>query len=313
MISGLFQPPALLGVDLGPAQVRLIQLGLRRRRRSTHYCVEACATQPVQDPTPGINYATAVSRALRQAVQHAGTRTRQVAVALSASDVVSKTLTLPAISADEMVHRVRLEAAEQFPFPMEEAALDFVTLGPSATSLHQVEVLLVAARREAVDQCVAIVEAADLNCQLVDSLPLVMQRAYQTFCQPQTADDVAYALLDTNHHHCHLFVFMGDILTYQQSTPATADQMLRIACEQLQTHLHTETPLTGLWLAGPCAGSIAEPLSTHLNIPIAFANPFIRMTLRSDVPVLSPDHEAPCMLTACSLALRRFDLHHGSY
>ncbi len=313
MIRGLFNPPALLGVDLCPEHIRLIQLGLRRRWRTTHYCVEGCAIQPIQHHTPGPDEATAMSRALQQAVQQTGIQTRQVAVALSDSAVISKTMTLPAVAADEMVHRVRLEAAEQIPFPIAEAALDFVILGPSAKAMDQVEVLLVAARRETVEQYIAIVQAADLKCRIVDSLPIVIQRAYHTFFQFQATDHLPYALLDTGHNRCHLVVFLGDTIICQHSTPATSDQIVHTACEQLRTGLHSEHPLAGLWLAGPHAASIAEPLAAHLQIPVAFANPFIRMTRRPDVPVLSPDHEAPGMLAACSLALRRFDTHHGSH
>ncbi len=313
MIRGLFHPPALLGVDFCPEHVRLIQLGLRRRWRSTHYCVEECVIQPVQHYTPEPDSATAISHALRQAVQHTGIRTRQVAVALSDSAVISRTMTLPDVPADEMEHRVRLEAAEQIPFPLAEAALDFATLGPSAQAMGQVEVLLVAARRETVEQHIAIVQAAHLQCRIVDSLPLVMQRAYHTFFQFQATDHLPYALLDTSHNHCHLVVFLGNTLVCQHSTPATSDQIVQTVCEQLHNCLHSERPLAGLWLAGPHAASITEPLAAHLKIPVAFANPFIRMTRRPDVPVLSPDHEAPGMLTACSLALRRFDTQHGSY
>lgn len=309
MIPGLLPPPALLGVDLCPEAVRLIQLGLRRRWRRTYYCVEGCAIQPVQRRIPDLNQAAAISRALQLAIQQVGVKTRQVAVALSGADVISKTITLPAVPADEMVHRVRLEAAEQIPFPVEDAALDFMALGPSATAVNQIEVLLVAARHEAVEQCIAIVQAAHLHCRIVDSLPLVMQRAYHTFCQPQATDDAPYALLDTGHNH--LTVFLGNTLIGQHSTPTATDQMVHAACEQLQVWQHTANPLAGLWLAGPKAAHIAEPLATHLQVPVAFANPFIHMTLRPDVPVLSPDHAAPSMLAACSLALRRFD--HGPY
>ncbi len=313
MLSGLFNPPALLGVDLCPESVRLIQLGRRRHWRNTHYCVEGCAIQPIPQQTPITNRAAAISDALQQAVQQARVKTRQVVVALSASDTISKTLTLPDVPSDEMVHRVRLEAAEQIPFPIEEAALDFATLGRSAQAMDQVEILLVAARRETVEQCIAIVQAANLNCRIVDSLPLVIQRAYQAFCQPQAAPHIPYALLDTSHNRCHLVIFQGHRQLFQYSTPVTAERVLHTACEQLQTYLQNEHSLAGIWLAGPHANHIAGPLTTHLKLPTACANPFIHMTLRPGVPVLSPDDEAPNMLTACSLALRRFDTRHGSY
>ena len=145
----------------------------------------------------------------------------------------------------------------------------------------------------------------------MDSLPLVIQRAYHTFCQPQAADNAPYALLDTDHGH--LMVFLGSTLICQHNTPTTSDQILHIVCEKLQTYLQTENPLAGLWLAGTYAANIAKSLTALLKIPVAFANPFIQMTLRPDVPVLSPDHEAPSMLVACSLALRRFDTCHGSH
>lgn len=62
-------------------------------------------------------------------------------------------------------------------------------------------------------------------------------------------------------------------------------------------------------LAGGCAGipGIAEVVTGRTQVPAMIANPFTGMTLSSKVRPKSLVVDAPCLLVACGLALRRFD------
>ena len=71
--------------------------------------------------------------------------------------------------------------------------------------------------------------------------------------------------------------------------------------------MQTYGTLTQLWLAGPCDENQAQHITNQTGIPVALANPFSNMAVRVGTPILPPAIQAPCMLAACSLALRRFD------
>lgn len=299
--------PPLLGVDLNPYQIRLMQLSEYRRRC---YRVECYATQPVKAASTPLSMPAAMSRALQHALHKLGTYSAQVAIAVPSSAIMSKTVTLPAVSsAIEMESQVLLEAEQHISFPLSEVMLDFAVLGPSPAVIHHVEVLLVVARRTIVEQRLAIIQSAGLQCKIIDVAPQVLQRAYCLLLNPMANQQGAEALLVFEQDSFSLDIFIGHsaVQNLVQAALSNQQHMLDMACQAIQSYMLEYGALTQLWLAGLCEPGMMNVLSNQLGIPVTFANPFIDMVLRSEFSSLSQDINAANMLMACSLALRRFD------
>ena len=114
----------------------------------------------------------AVADALLRALRKAGTSTRQVAMALPSSSVITKRITLPAdLTEDDYEVQVESEASQYIPFAIDEVNLDFQVLGPSATDETSVDVLLAASRKEKVDDRVMVAELAGLKPLIIDVEP----------------------------------------------------------------------------------------------------------------------------------------------
>jgi type IV pilus assembly protein PilM len=113
-----------------------------------------------------------VADALMRALRKAGTKTRNAALALPSSSVITKRITLPAgMRDDDYEMQVESEASQYIPFAIEEVNLDFQILGPSATSPDDVDVLLAASRKEKVDDRVVVAEMAGLKPMIIDVEP----------------------------------------------------------------------------------------------------------------------------------------------
>jgi type IV pilus assembly protein PilM len=69
---------------------------------------------------------------------------------------------------DELEQQVETEANQYIPFPLDEVSLDFCVIGPSASSVGDVEVLIAASRREKVQDVQGLAEAAGLVPVVVD-------------------------------------------------------------------------------------------------------------------------------------------------
>ena len=110
-----------------------------------------------------------VAEAIRRLVKKSGTKTRNVAMALPPSAVITKKIILPGGMTDaELEQQVETEANQYIPFPLEEVSLDFCVIGPSATSVGDVEVLIAASRREKVQDVQGLAEAAGLVPVVLD-------------------------------------------------------------------------------------------------------------------------------------------------
>ena len=159
----------MLGLDISSSSVKLVELG---KNKAGNLVLERCAIVPLERGwiTDGnIEKFDEVADAVRQLVKKSGTKTKNVAMALPPSAVITKKIILPGgMSDQELELQVETEANQYIPFPLDEVSLDFCIVGPSAASAGDVEVLIAASRREKVQDVQGLAEAAGLKPVIVD-------------------------------------------------------------------------------------------------------------------------------------------------
>ncbi len=163
------QPAAMLGLDVSSSSVKLVELG---QDKAGHLILENCAIVPLERGwiTDGnIEKFDEVADAVRRLIKKSGTKTKNVAMALPPSAVITKKIILPGgLSDQELELQVETEANQYIPFPLDEVSLDFCIVGPSANASGDVEVLIAASRREKVQDIQGLAEAAGLKPVIVD-------------------------------------------------------------------------------------------------------------------------------------------------
>ncbi|MEJ7928516.1 pilus assembly protein PilM [Ramlibacter sp. AN1015] len=163
------QTAPLLGLDISSSSVKLVELG---RDADGRYVLERCAIEMLERGwiTDGnIEKFDEVAEAMRRLVKKSGTRTRNVAMALPASAVITKKIILPGgLSEQELEVQVEAEANQYIPFSLDEVSLDFCVVGPSNSSAGDVEVLIAASRKEKVQDRQGLAEAAGLKPVILD-------------------------------------------------------------------------------------------------------------------------------------------------
>lgn len=159
----------MLGLDISSSSVKLVELG---QDKAGNLVLERCAIEPLERGwiTDGnIEKFDEVADAVRRLVKKSGTKTRNVAMALPPSAVITKKIMLPGgLTDQELELQVETEANQYIPFPLDEVSLDFCVVGPSATSAGDIEVLIAASRREKVQDIQGLAEAAGLKPVIVD-------------------------------------------------------------------------------------------------------------------------------------------------
>jgi type IV pilus assembly protein PilM len=159
----------MLGLDISSSSVKLVELG---QDKAGNLVLEHCAIVPLERGwiTDGnIEKFDEVADAVRRLVKKSGTKTKNVAMALPPSAVITKKIILPGgMSDQELELQVETEANQYIPFPLDEVSLDFCIVGPSAASSGDIEVLIAASRREKVQDIQGLAEAAGLKPVIVD-------------------------------------------------------------------------------------------------------------------------------------------------
>jgi type IV pilus assembly protein PilM len=169
----------LVGLDISSSAVKLLELA----RRGDRFVVEAYAVEPLPVDAvtdKQINQPELVAEAIKKAIQRAGTSTKNVAVAVAGSSVITKIIQMSAsLSEADMEEQIKAEADQYIPYPIEEVNMDFQVLGVSDKDAGAVDVLLAACRREQVDQRVAAAELAGLKPVVVDIEAYALESACQ--------------------------------------------------------------------------------------------------------------------------------------
>ena len=337
--------PSLLGLDIGAAAVKLVELS----RTAQQYRVDACAVEPLPPnavATRNISDAGVVGEAIRRAVAQAGTKTRNAAVAIAGSAAVVKTVTMDASLADaDLETEIVLEADRHLPFPMAELAMDFESLNLSVVDPSQVDVLLAACRLEHVASLEAAVALGGLDAVVVDIDSYCLQRVIDLLLVDSSVGpaslveigSVSVALLVCDHgtvvfHREEPFDggypadSQGDAAGAGLETASASqshEALLRVVARLLRLYAsaegrhrkpvididgHSDTDLNQLWLSGRGASAgFAAFAAQRLGLAVELADPFANVAIAPSVDAGLLRRQAPQLAKASGLALRAFD------
>lgn len=321
-----YQTP-LLGVDVNPAGIRILEL-IREGKgfRVVHFAQEALPAGALRDG--GFAQMDTLTDALRRVLRASGTRLRTAAMALPSGAVIKKMLTLPAGMYDEELEmQVETEASQTLPFSLDEISLDFAIAGPSSVEEGHVDVMLVAARKERIDERLALADAAGLRPLVIDVESQAITTALTTVVAHDHAryDTEPVVLLQLGSEGSHCFVMLSGLVVFERelgvSLPRADQDKSRIASDTLREAVCQELaralqlfgsstqypPVAHVYIAGSVRAIGAELLTSlqrRTGVSVSLADPFARMRVPSTDN--RTDEDAPAWLMACGLALRSF-------
>ena len=219
-LSSLFgkSSPPLAGLDISTSSVRLVELADtgKGELRLERYAAEPLPRGAVVDGN--IENIDQVSEAVRRVWKKSGTRARLVALGMPPASVITKKIVLPAgMSEDQLEVQVESEASQYIPFALDEVSLDFDVIGQAPNSVEDMEVMLAAARREKVEDRVAIAEAAGLTATVMDIESYAARAALDRVAGAKA--DQIIALFQIGAQATHVSVLQNGETIYEREQP----------------------------------------------------------------------------------------------
>ncbi len=225
----------MLGIDISSSSVKLVELS---RDKSGNLVLDRCAIEPLERGwiTDGnVEKFDEVAEAVRRVVKKSGTRTKQVAMALPASAVITKKIILPGgLSEAELEIQVESEANQYIPFSLDEVSLDFCVVGPSASSSGDVEVLIAASRKEKVQDRQGLAEAAGLKPVVIDVESYASRLATARLIEnlPNKGLDTMVALFEVGALTTSMQVIKNDEVLYERDQAFGGAQLTQLIVRQ---------------------------------------------------------------------------------
>jgi type IV pilus assembly protein PilM len=170
--------PSLIGLDIGSYAVKIVHL---MEAKGTYRLKDLGIAQlpPSVIVEGAIKDPDEVQTAIKKLVTNLKTKVKGVATSIAGWSVIIKKVDLPQMSEEELTENIQLEAEQYIPFNVEDVNIDFQILGTSEDKADRMEVMLVAAKKEVIDDYVTLIRKAGLAPQVVDVDFFALENAFE--------------------------------------------------------------------------------------------------------------------------------------
>ena len=167
----------LIGVDIGSSAIKVCQL--RESRKGYGLARVGYAPLPAQSIVDGhVMNAQVVVEAIGQALASAKIKQREIALSISGQAVIIRKITVPMMTAAELDEQIQWEAEQHIPFDIKDVRVDYEVLRRRPEA-GQMDLLLVAAKRDQLDDYVQIAKQAKLKPLVVDIDAFTVQNVFE--------------------------------------------------------------------------------------------------------------------------------------
>lgn len=157
----------IVGIDIGSSSVKVVRL---RESRGT-YQLENLGIMPLGSETIVDNTimdSPAIIDTVSNLLASMKIKTKRVATSVSGHSVIIRKISLPVMTEAELEASIQWEAEQYIPFDISEVNIDFQIIGPDAKDPAQMNVMLVAAKKDFVDDYTAVFTDAGLEPVVMD-------------------------------------------------------------------------------------------------------------------------------------------------
>lgn len=171
---------ALVGLDIGSGAIKVLQL----KEVKGKYKVERFGMKPLPPETivdGAIMDSLEVVTAIKALVTEQKIKNKNVALSISGTSVIVKKISLPPMSDEELERQIKFEAEQYIPFDINDVFLDYHKLaqdGEAAEGQPEMPILLVASKKDKLNDYANVVRQAGLDPKIVDVDAFAIENMY---------------------------------------------------------------------------------------------------------------------------------------
>ena len=180
----------VLGLDIGSSSIKILEL----REGKNGYALQNFGVEPLPPETivdSTIMNAPAVVNAIRKLMSTYQVKTKDVVTSISGHSVIIRKITMPMMTEDEVEGNIQWEAEQYIPFDINEVNIDYFILDSVAEEQENLDVLLVAVKKDIVNEYVSVIDEAGLNPTVLDVDAFAVENMFEVNYDPQPDKIVA--------------------------------------------------------------------------------------------------------------------------
>lgn len=197
-----------IGIDITNSAIKIVELS----KNSKGYTLEHFAVTPLpsnEQHQPQFTDTYMIGQTIQKALQQSQSTAKYAVVAVDGASVITKNISIPAgLSEDEMMEQIIIDAPKYMPYDINNMYFDFNIQGVNKINTNQLDVLLVATRKEAIESKIAILTHAQLKPKIIDVETFAIGNALPLLASqlPYRIDDKTIAVVDMGANFTTLHV-----------------------------------------------------------------------------------------------------------
>ena len=221
----LLKKNRLVGLDIGSRTLKLAEI-LDTKAGSTLKNFSTINIEPGLIEEGSIRDPEAVSGYIRELFKSTKTKDKNVAISIGGYSVIVKKINVQTMTEDELHETIYFEAEQYIPFDISEVNLDFQILGESEHNPNQMNVLLVAAKKEMISEYINLMKMAKLRPCIIDVDAFALQNIFKFNNSPE---DENIALIDIGASKTSLNILKDNVSEFMRD--------VSLGCEQINDRI----------------------------------------------------------------------------
>lgn len=234
---GILQKNSLVGLDFGASSLKLVHL----LKRDSGLALAKADIREYSRPEDEAARSAETFAFLKEMLNGIDVRKAQFAVCVNSDRTAMRVVTVPPMPPEELKEAIRLEAKNYFPFPVEDAVLDFEVLGETfEEGIKKIRVIVVTTPKAVVDNVISLFKKAGLKPSALIPVPYAFYKLFQFSAKAK--EDKTQCLVDVGYSCTECLLMKGSHLMFSRKIPVSGKDFTKaltgvLATEQGKTQL----------------------------------------------------------------------------
>lgn len=217
---------AVVGLDIGTSSVKVVQL----KSSGSQWQLAGMGMAEIPKESLEVKNQDAQRSALVETIKRvfkeSGIKTKKVVTSLSGDSVIIRYVKLPFMTAEELRGAIPREAEQYIPLNIDQVVLDFQILGETQEDgQRKLDVLLVAAKVDVVDQHLLMLKSAGLTPAVIDVDAFALQNAYEI--NRLESNDETVALINIGSSLTTINILEGNSTRFTRDIPVAGNDFTK--------------------------------------------------------------------------------------
>jgi len=168
----------VVGIDIGSSSVKVVQLKDNKGSlQLLNVGIFPLSPEAIVDNT--LMDSASIAAVIKNLVASLGIKIKDVVCSISGNSVIIRKIVLPAMPQEELEDQISWEAEQYIPFDINDVNMDFQILSPDSNDPSKMNVLLVASKKDIINDYVSVFSEAGMQLSVVDVDSFAVQNAFE--------------------------------------------------------------------------------------------------------------------------------------